>query len=176
MKLSWRGRVGALRRPDAAARRPTYRSLLFKRIAPTRFISSSARCISPGSSSIPRHPSKMTHVVNPSWRASSALYLTAVVQRQTHKVDLLDRSFLQIMSKTGVSSMGVVEKRAVTGYTQQKVRDRQVAAATAPLAACVPFPVILSATKRSRRIPRNCLKVSPRDSSTSLGMTVTADR
>ena len=42
----------------------------------------------------------------------------AVVQRQTHKVDL--RSLLQIMSKTGVSSIGVVEKRTVTGYSQQK--------------------------------------------------------
>ncbi len=56
----------------------------------------------------------------------------AVVQRQTHKVDLLDRSLLQIMSKTGVSSMGVVEKRAVAGNTKQKVRDREDALARSP--------------------------------------------
>jgi hypothetical protein len=38
----------------------------------------------------------------------------AVVQRQTHKVDLLDRSLLQIIGKPGMPSMGVVEKRTVT--------------------------------------------------------------
>ena len=47
-------------------------------------------------------------------RAVERTVFDAVVQRQTHKVDLLDRSLLQIMSKTGVSSMGVVEERAVT--------------------------------------------------------------
>jgi hypothetical protein len=61
----------------------------------------------------------------------------AVMQRQTHKVDLLDRSLLQIMCKTGVTSMGVVEKRTVAGYTQQKVRDREDALASTR-AACAP--------------------------------------
>jgi hypothetical protein len=56
----------------------------------------------------------------------------AVFQRQTDKVDLLDRSLLQIMSQTGVSSMDVVEKRAVARYTQQKVRDREDALAKSP--------------------------------------------
>ena len=79
-------------------------------------------------------------------RVERAVFDT-VVQRQTHKVDLLDRSLLQMTSKTGVSSMGVVEKRAVVGYTQQKVRDREDALARSPrrplprqpLAACIPF-------------------------------------
>jgi hypothetical protein len=53
-----------------------YSSGLFKRMAPARFISSSARSISPGSSSIPRQPSTMTYAFKPRWRASSALYLT----------------------------------------------------------------------------------------------------
>ena len=38
----------------------------------------------------------------------------AIVQGQTHKVDLLDRSLIQIMSESGVPPMGVVEKRTVT--------------------------------------------------------------
>ena len=53
-----------------------YSSLLFRRIAPACFISSSARRMSPGSSSMPRQPSTITCVFSPRWRASSVLYLT----------------------------------------------------------------------------------------------------
>ena len=37
----------------------------------------------------------------------------AIVQRQAHEVDVLDRSLLQIISKTGFPAMRVVEERAV---------------------------------------------------------------
>ena len=38
----------------------------------------------------------------------------AVVQRQAHQVDVFDRTFLQVMGESGVPSMRVVKKRAVT--------------------------------------------------------------
>src|SRR5262249_6960757 len=38
----------------------------------------------------------------------------AVIQRQTHKVNVLDSMLLQVMCKPGVAPMSVVEKRAVT--------------------------------------------------------------
>ncbi len=34
--------------------------------------------------------------------------------RETHEVDVFDPALLQVMRKTGVSSMGVIEERAVT--------------------------------------------------------------
>ena len=38
----------------------------------------------------------------------------AIIQGHPDEIDFLDRSLFQIMSKTGVSSMGVVKKGAVT--------------------------------------------------------------
>jgi hypothetical protein len=38
----------------------------------------------------------------------------AVVRRQAHEVDVLDRSLLQIISESGMPSMRIIEKRTVT--------------------------------------------------------------
>src|ERR1043166_1680473 len=40
--------------------------------------------------------------------------LDAIIQGESHQVDVLDPALLQVMSKTGVATMRVVEKRAVT--------------------------------------------------------------
>ena len=70
--------------------------------------------MSPGSSSIPRQPSTMTHVVQPELARVERAVFDAIVQRETHQVNVLDPALLQIMSEPGVAAMSIVEKRAVT--------------------------------------------------------------
>ena len=38
----------------------------------------------------------------------------AVIQREAHQVNILDPALFKVMSQSGVPSMGIVEKRAVT--------------------------------------------------------------